>query len=577
MNRHLRRLSFIFGFLILLVPSLVYAVGREPSSIASIDSASRGAATQSSALAQTSATPEVATGTSRKSIPIFQSVDEQPIAGPAIWLTTSGEVMYNDGSTVTTLAENATQITPQTTNVIMVVSDAPEKNTTDKNGREIDGYTITYINLVNGKTLVDDGTFSSLLGGPNTFGKLQVLTIADAPNQWSLVNFETMESRSIAELTGGQFRSSDSISVAVSDDFSTIAIGTSQYESEASALLNLQSGLPGEIAVFSADLELIGWVKIPDGMAAVNNFVLSPNGSKIALISSDFMDGRSDMTVSVIDVATGAELTHTQQVESALASTFRWSADSNSFLIITENSVQKWATDGSEPTTLLESDGTILQMPQMLGSDKVYLVVSSVALDVSTPTPASTQLVILDPVTGDMIAVDGQPWFAGGSYPVQFSVSLSPIPVNQNDGSNDAILVHPITGESINDLIADTYDQLSDPKFTPEVGVAYYTAQTVTTAQAAPVSVVRLADGNLAVVTITQDGIETREVTLPADDTVGKQILLSADGSFLTIGASWEAMNNGTSYAMLDLTDPNSDWVIGAPGTVVEFVSVEAE
>ncbi|MCA9835019.1 MAG: hypothetical protein KC435_13785 [Thermomicrobiales bacterium] len=576
MNKHRRRLSFILGFMLLITPLTAFAVSRQGND--TLPAVTTQQQVESQAAIQAAATPESsATSATSFSIPIIQGVDEQPMAGPVIWMTTTGDVMYADGSTVTKLAEKATQVTPQTTNVIMVVTDEPDKDTTDKSGREIEGYTITYINLVNGKSLVDDGTFSSLLGGPNTFGALQVLTIADAPNQWSIVNFETMESRSIADLTGGQFRSSDSISVAVSDDFSTIAIGTSQYESEASAILNQQSGLPGEIAVIPADLSSVSWVKIPSDMPAVNNFVLSPDGSKVALISSTFGDADAGMTVSVIDVATGTELTRTESVGSAFGSTFRWSADSNSFLIIAANSVQKWATDGSEPTTLLESEGTILQMPQMRGSSMVYLVVSSVSLNDSRLSPEHTQLVILDPVTGDSITVDGQPWFPGSSYPVQFSVSLSPIPVSQNDGDNNAILVHPITGEPIDDLMADTYDPLADPEFTPEAGVAYYIVQTVTTAQEAPVSVVKLSDGNLAVVTITQDGIETREVALPEDDTVGTQLLLSADGNFLTAGASWETMNNGTSYAMLDLTDPNSEWVLGAPGTMLQFVSIEAE
>lgn len=524
-------------------------------------------------IAQADATPDataVIVETSNRSIPIIQHVDEQPIDGPVIWLTTTGDVMYDDGMEVTTIATNATNIQSQTTNVIKVISDEPNQDWVDKDGREYEGYTVTYHNLITGESLVDDQSFSSYLGGPNTFGSLMVLTIDDAPRQWSIVNFDTMESKSVEALTGGQYRSSESISVAVSEDHSVVAVGTSQYESEASALLMKASGMPGEVVVVPADLSEATWVSVPEGMPPVANFYLSPDGSRIAFIASDNSRQGSSMTVSVVDVTTNEELTRTEQIDSEMIIHFQWLPTDDGFVIHTRENIQRFTLDGSESTVLFESEDTIDQMPNMIGSDMIYLRVWSAPEGELTPDPESSQLVILNPVTGETITVDGNPWFMGGSYPMTYSTSLAPIAVSK-DGVT-ATLVHPITGESYPDLDANVDDPTMRPDFEPVEGEVFYTLETVRSARSAPVSIVELVDGNLALFTTSADSFEARVVEVP-ETLSNEQFYLSDDGRHLIAGNSW-VLPEGASMWMLDLSDETGEWVQFAPNQTIIFNDV---
>ena len=528
-------------------------------------------------VALVSATPEataVEDESSAVSIPIVQHVDEQPFDGPVIWLTTAGEVMYDNGSgEVTTIATGALQVMPQTTNVVKVTKDDPSKDWTDKDGTEYEGHTTTYHHLLNGKTLVDDGSFSSYLGGPNTFGPLTVLTIADAPKEWSIVNFDTMESKSISELTGGQYRSSDSITIAVSEDFSTIAIGTSQYESEASANLMKPSGMPGEVAVISSDLTDTMWVSVPDGMPAVGNISLSPDGSKIALISDDRSVDGSSMTVSVVDTSTNEELLRTEQIDSYPFSNFQWVSNGDAFVVISANSVQRFPIDGSDPTTLLESDGSIRQMPRMFNSELIYLEVSSVDPGVSTPEPTTTELVILNATTGETIHVQGDPWDKGMSLPVTIATNLAPIPVSQDGLTAD--LVHPLTGEVLSDVVANVDDPMLRPDFEPVEGQAYNRFVPVQTAFGAPVSAVLLADGSMAIITISEDSFVTRAVERP-EGSEDMQINLSSDGRYLVIGNSWSIEDSDPVW-VLDLSNENAEWKQFDASTPVYFTDATSD
>lgn len=527
-----------------------------------------GLAPQGVDVSQLAATPEATPDTSAvTTVPIFQVVDEQPMEGPVIWLTSAGVLYYDDGSgSVTVIAEGVENVMNQATNVISYNTNDPAKNRTTKEGTNVTGTTMTYYNLISGQTLIDDGTFSSYLGDPNSFGPLRVLTIADAPNEWSVVNFETMQSKSLSVITGGQYRSSDSITVSVSEDFSTIAVGTSQYESESSAILYQQSGLPGDVAIMSADFNTVRWVAVPDNMPAVGNMALSPDGSKIALIASD----SSTMVIAIMDVVTGKELTRSETAADS-SSTLQWLPDGSGYITVAPGGVMQWSLDGSEPTALLESEGSIVQLPSMRGSEMMYLMVSNT----NDQEKTVAQLIVLDPAAGTKIVIEGRPWFMGMSTPTQFSVGLSPIPVVQTDGSTDAILVHPITGEIIPDLMANTYDPMFDPEFTPVADQTYGLVQAVTTAQLAPVSAVVLTSGEIAIVTTTADAVETRIVTLPAD-AADKQLLLSEDGHYLTAGAAWES-SDGESFYMLDLSNKNSEWVQGVPGTRIDFVKIDSE
>lgn len=525
-------------------------------------------------VAQVVATPDataVVDESGNRSIPIVQHVDEQPMDGPVIWLTNAGDVMYDDGTEVTTIATEVTSVQPGMPNIIRLSSEGEE--TTDREGNPVTPNTLTYYNLLTGETLVDDGSFSSYLGSPDGYGPLDVGTIADAPREWSIVNFETMQSESIAELTGGQFRSSDSITVNIAANHSAVAIGTSQYESEGSAVLMQQSGLPGEVAVIPADLSGATWVAVPDTMPTVNNISLSPDGTALAFISNPFGVEGSTTTISVVDVQSGEEIVRTEPMPRTHGAFFQWIEDDTAFIVVNGTTIERHTLDGSDPTVLLEAEGSLMLMPRIGVTDVLHVMVTSADITISTPEPSTTQFLIINTATGETISIDGEPWFMGTSSPVQYSTSLAPVAVSQ-DGLT-ATLVHPITGEEYPDLVADVDDPMSRPDFESEEGVGYYSLETVRYTQAAPISIVQLADGNIAIFTTTQDSFEARLVDVP-EELSGQQLYLSPDGRHLIAGNSW-SMGEGDTMWVLDLSEETNEWMQLPPDTLIFFADVRED
>ena len=507
------------------------------------------------------------------SIPIIQHVDEQPMDGPVIWLTTSGDVMYDNGTEVQTLASDVKFVQPSMTNILMFTRNGEE--IVNKDGVPVTPSEPSFYNLGTGETL--GFTHTSSGSGASLHGQLGIRQVETAPNLWSVVNFDTMEWVTLNDLTGGQFPTSGTLSTSLSADGSAIAIASSQYQTESSSLLMQQTGLPGEIAVIPADLSEPTWVKVPDGVPPIGNMSLSQDGSKIALISGERFRGGSNMTIAVVDVETGDLLFRTQRVESSTFSHFQWVNDGNDFVIVADKTVQLYSLEGeeeSEPTVIYETEGTLVLMPQIGESHLLHLHESSVDLATQTPTPETSQLVILNTDTQESVSIEGEPWFPGLMFPEQMTRSLAPIPVSK-DGET-AILVHPITEEVYPDLLADVYDPIKDPDFDPETSTAIYVRNVVTTADQAPTSAVALADGNLAVFDTTEDSFTARVIERP-EGAENKQIQLSPAGDYLTIGATWETQNENDTFFMLNLTDPDSEWIQGEPGQMLAFIEIRED
>lgn len=523
-------------------------------------------------IAQVAATPDATAVTDESgsySIPIIQHVDEQPMDGPVIWLTNAGDVMYDDGTEVTTIQTDVEAVMAGSPNILQVVTEGEE--TTDRQGNPMTPFVVTYYNVLTGDSLVDDGSFSSYLGSPDSFGPLQVLTIADAPNQWSIVNFKTMESKSIAELTGGQFRSSESITVNAAPDHSAIAIGTSQYESEGSAILMHQSGLPGEVAVISADLNDVAWVKVPDDMPAVNNISLSPGGDSLALISNPFLGEGMSTVISIVDVQSGEELVRTEQLEKTRMAFFQWVEDGEAFIAVNGATIERYALDGSAPTVLLEAEGSLMLMPRMGLSDLLHVMVTSVDLEATAADPESTQFVILNTATGETVVVEGEPIFRGLSSPVQFITTLAPVPVKQEDGSRK--LIHPVTGE----VFGQIEQQDTGTPVASDPNVLEIPGSPVASAAQSPVSVVKVNDRTIQVFTTTEQGFDVEEIDLPGDvDT--SRLHLSPDGRYLIAGESpGRVLESDSGWAILDLHNPHAGWKQSDGGQMLTFLEVRKD
>lgn len=477
------------------------------------------------------------------SIPVWQKVPGPEGTGARIWLTPEGAVMYDCGDgNAQEIATGIDHIGPASPGKLnLVPSEYPDKAP------------LVY-DLATGTTVEMDMSSSSYLMSPTGSQDLGVSTVADAPGVWSVVNYTTMQSVSLNDITGGQFPSNTQITAKTSADGSAIAIATGQYETEGSSLLNLQSGLPGEIAVIGADLETVHWVKVPADVPAVNNIVLSPDGTKVVLISSPFNlsgDPTSGMIV-VMDVASNTEIARSDAFDSTGPSVnIEWAPDSNGVFIITNQGVSRLALDGSGATVLYESDMFIHLMPRMDGSDFLYLSVAQWPESGETLMPDAAQLVVLDMVSGETQTVDGWAQSIGSSSPETIRVSLSPILVQTDE--NTIVAYDPLTLEPIDGLTAKPYVN-EGTEDNPVMFISYQSH-----AQSAPVSTLLLGDGTVAIVDYTSGTAAVRTVELPSNLDTGR-VELSPDGRHLVVGNAFFATSDTLGYATLDLTDSESEW-----------------
>ncbi len=189
------------------------------------------------------------------------------------------------------------------------------------------------------------------------------------------------------------------------------------------------------------------------------------------------------------------------------------------------------------------------------------------------PQPSTNHLVILDSTTGASISVAGVPWFQGISTPEQYTFPLSPIPGNQTDGDDSAVLIHPLTGEAIAGVSA------LSPGATPSAaGNSTWVVsddalvQTVVTAQYAPVSLVTQTDGTYAVVTITGNTAEAATITLPAEAT-GQRVVLSPEGQTVVAGAQWFEQTGEPTWVM-NLGTGDSEWTQFPSSETIDFATV---
>jgi|GEM_PF-3595059 len=365
-----------------------------------------------------------------------------------------------------------------------------------------------------------------------------------------------MQSATLADLTGAKFPASAHITVATAANDAGVAVALSEYRTEGSASLAPAYGAEGDIAVIEDDLETVHWVSVPADFPEVTNIALSPDASRLALVSNltSYDEPTADTTISVIDVATGEEILRSDPFIAPMGAFFQWVEDGNAIVYLTDNTIHRLELT-ADATELYASNGTLMLMPATTQPNLVHLK--------EQINDAEANLVILTTDTGDVVTVAGDPWFPGTTPVMHWTDQLHPIVVITGDGWN---IVDPRTGAS---LTTPEGSAAPSPVTEDENGQMRL-RQLDIVARNAPVSAVMLEDGSIA--TFDLQGTEPTISTWPAapEDASG-QIRMSPDGTVLIAGqGTWEGEDG--PWWSLDLTNPDAEWVPGPDGSRVTWL-----
>ncbi len=474
------------------------------------------------------------------SIPLHSGVESPPMDGTVLYITPDGDL---------TLA------CPEEPRPIVL-----SHNVTSAWETHVPG--VVRINISNGDSTgtvlmniethewieLSPGTFSSFLGDANMGGSLQISTVADAPEAWSLLNLETMTWSTLPDLTGAKFPSSAHLVVATAANQEGVAVAASEYRTEGSATLQPAVGARGDVAVIEDDLESVHWVSIPEDFPEVTNISLSPDASRLAFVSNltSHSAPTAQTTISVVDVATGEEVVRSEPFIAPLYAFFQWVEDGDAVIYTTKNAVYRLPLQpNATATELYAGDGTLMLMPSTTQPNLVHV---QERLDDET-----SNLVILTTDTGEVTTVAGKPWFAGTTSVMVWTDQLAPIVVMPNDGAGDALVVHPVSGTQITDPV--------DTRSTPPADdqEEWFPPRLVQTASHAPISVLDPGTGTLLAIDLSGTEAVVRELP-PLPEDVQGDIRLSPDGTMVVVGgATWES--EPSPSWQLDLTIQGSEWV----------------
>ena len=512
------------------------------------------------ALAPLVATPEATPAPSNaisacdfsRSVPIYSGVDSPQADGAVLYITSSGDLTLAcpEESEPIVLSHNVVMASATPVPGVVQIQ-MPNGNTTD----------VVMMNVITGEWIqLNPATFSSYLGDMNGGRTLQVSTVVDSPTEWSLINLETMRSATLSELTGAKFPASHSITVATALNGKGVAVAFSEYKSEGSSTLARSYGAQGDVAVISNDLETVHWVTVPADFPMVTNLSLSPDASKLAIVSdlTTFDDPTPNTMISIIDVTSDEEIARTDLFTAPGSAFLQWAEDGNAMVYATANTVYRLEfAAGATPTELYVSDGTLMLMPATTQPNLVRVD--------ETISENESNLIILTTDSDDVVKVEGKPWFRGTTPVMHWTEELAPILVKPNDPAGMTQIVDPVTGQPMMDAI--DAPPLSTPS--PEQQT-WWPQELVTTATDAPVSIVDPGNGDLMVIDLAGESPSSHPIPTTPGDGSGR-LRLSPDGTTLIAGqGTWEGEDG--PWWSLDLTNPDAEWVPGPEGSKVTWL-----
>jgi hypothetical protein len=495
-------------------------------------------------------------------LPIFSHTADVEFEGTALRLNEDGQLILScaadpDGTVV---ASNVTAVSP---------FDWPGMVTITLDAIQVDQPRLAVLDLATGK-IVEVGHRPGSMQ-LDMFHELDspwvVAPALDNPQDWSITDLRTMETRLLSEYTGGTLPFEVSLLTSSNGSAGSIAIAVADPENELQyTVIPNDSELPGAVLILDDSFEASRWIPTPEFTVGLTNPMLTPDGEYLAFktgFSDD--DPGADSTYVIVQTSDGAIV-----AESPLSddpdSNALWASDSSGLLFAQGPTLSLLSvTPGQEPKVLFEqpTPGELGNLKSTYDPD-VFLVDRTMTEDLVDEVAAGIEQHVysVNVVTGEVITFDG--WDASANtWPpetdTRFLVMYEPVlPATETTTYH---VFDAVTGEAI-----------GTPFEAPNVLSEQFSLQ--------PTSVTSTEDGRVEVFGFnsqsvylmqTVNGVDdvTLMPPLPGDESLPVGLELSPDGSYLSL----RTQVDGTSaYWLLDLEADTASWIeVAADGDTTSY------
>lgn len=468
-------------------------------------------------------------------IPIVPGVDESPVEGTALLVTTGGDLVLAcaEEPAPIVLASGIGQAGPGGWPGVVHTSA----------GAGTDDFEASYVNIVTGLSLA-----VGFREGAQIFGTSDLVdspwlvapSVAD-PEQWQVTDLRTMESRMLADLAGAPWPKDANLLISESEAGDSIALAPftpylGDLDQDPGGAIVQDSALPGNVLLIDGTLDETRWIALPAALP-YREMLLSPDGEHLALRgdNGELFPADRETVYSVVRSADGSEVGRSEPLvitDHTLGMT--WAQEGNAFLFLQESSLMSIGMDGDGlPETLLEVNDGLASVRATYDPD-VVTVRRNQAEEVATETPGLVQprIYAVNTVTGEVLEIDGvavREMYEWAQPPTRFLV-MSDGYVETDD---------PVTYRVIDPVTGEEYGTLADVELGELLGSAGLGVNSLVQSDDGDTEVVGFGSSQLYLTRWAASAAEIRQIVSPPG--LGEayngsvEMFLAPDGSMLSL------------------------------------------
>lgn len=380
-------------------------------------------------------------------VPVYNGVDEPPVDGTVLYVTTSHELMLrcDEEPEDILLADNVDFVTathwPGVINVGIGVGEV-EPETVFLNVLTSERVTYSRGN----SPMTQQGTMYATMRSPYF-----VSALPEDPGAWALTDLRSMETRSLDELGGVEWPRNSDVYVAengAQGTYAFAAVNPSLTRGMGPALVQPQ-GFPGEIMLVSDTLDNVTWIDVPEDLTSPDSVHVSPDGKHITVVNRPGSESPGETTIVILDASDGTEVTRTNTLGLADSPGLLWVNDGEALVYVQPDALMMLeAAESSTAQTLLESNERLFDLKATHDPDVVTL--SESGASISQWRGESDRVHAINTRTGSVETFEGRVWHPGTftlpALRTQSIIILVDDEVNQNGSTR---IIDSTTGKEI--------------------------------------------------------------------------------------------------------------------------------
>lgn len=502
-------------------------------------------------------------------VPVYNGVDEPPVDGTVLYLTTSHNLMIHcDEEPEDVLLEESVDHVaathwPGVVNLGIGVGDSEP--------------TPVFLNLMTNERLAygrensamtQQGTAHATMRSP-----FVVTAMPDDSSAWALTDLRSMETRALGELGGVEWPPNSSIYVSENGAQGTYAIAAvnDALTLERGPALVQPEGFPGEIMLVSGSLDDVSWIDVPEDLTSLYSIHVSPHGEQVAVMDVPRPDSQGEATIVVLKASDGTEVARTDTFEYTGSPNVLWVNDGEALVYQRLGALMLLeATEGSSPQPLLESDDRLFDLKAT--HDPEVVTISESDAPETEWSGESDRVHAVNARTGAIQSFEGSSFRpASFTLPALHSQSVIILADHEAGESGTTRVIDPSSGEILIELSIAPAENEPEPG---RYGTKFPSGDTLALSINRETTAFSVREhGMLIVVDLSEEHPEVRELPIPEftppEGEWATQVDLSRDGTSLQLSVYNETVH---MLWVMDLRDHKVIWDEIREGTWVSFM-----